>query len=232
MPENGYNQWCMKNSKLYILIALLAALLSGTILLNSNVPETDSTEPAVTETAETEPKTDETDGTDRKETEEDQEKPEKLVYEAVFLDSEDVKEVFRDIRGDDAPYKNVPSSYHVTVYYMPDQWMQKFYGKKVSVVCTRYQYGEVPDRDGELIGNEGVLVELKSDDPELQSYLDASEDQIFHITGSYEKYPKYTMNLDFSRGREISYTIEGTFGVYIDGGKIRLNPYGSGTDGQ
>ena len=88
MPENGYNQWCMKSSKLYILIILLTALLSGTLLLNSNVPETGSTEPAVTETAETEPETDETDGTDRKETEEDQEKPEKLVYEAVFLDSE------------------------------------------------------------------------------------------------------------------------------------------------
>lgn len=228
--DTVYNQRSMKNSRLYILIILLAALLSGTVLLNSSVPEDGVSEPAVTETEETE--LTETDEAVQEETEEKKEqKKEKLVYEAVFLESEDVEEVFRDIRGDDAPYENVPANFHVTVYYKPDQWMQQFYGKKVSVVCTRYQAGEVPGRDG-MTANEGILAELVSDDLELQSYLDASEDQCFHITGSYKDVPKYTMYLDFSGGKEISYTLEGTFGAYIDGGRIRLSPEESGTGGQ
>ena len=141
-----------------------------------------------------------------------------VVYEAVFMSKEEVIEEFRNLRGETPPYENTPKEYHVTTVFRPtaDSW--QFYGAEADVHGYCYKAGDAADDDGNLTGNEGVLVKLSSSNPDFQKYIDNLTEHVWHITGSYEKAAKFTNRLDFSDGTPVSFTIAGKFGAYMSDG--------------
>ena len=78
------------------------------------------------------------------------------------------------------------------------------------------------DDDGDPTHNEGLKVELYSEDEEMNAYL-TEHPANYHITGSYEKLAKYTGYVDFSDGKPVDRTITGTFGAYLNGAKIAFD---------
>ena len=150
-------------------------------------------------------------------------KPEKnrhVVYEAVFMKNEEVLEVFRILRGEIPPYEHIPAEYHVTTIFEPETDSRQYYGSDVAIHGYVYKTGEVIDDDGNLTGNEGVLVKMYSSNPGLQKYIENITNRVWHITGSYAKEAKYTKNLDFDDGTPVNFTITGTFGAMMDDGSF------------
>ena len=147
-----------------------------------------------------------------------------VVYEAVFMENEEVLEVFRLLRGETPPYEHVPDKYHVTTVYMPERDSRQFYGSDVAVHGYCYKAGEVMDTDGNPTGNEGVLVVMYSSNSDFQHYFNNIVDRVYHITGSYTKEAKYTLDLDYSDGTPVSFTITGKFGALLSNGTYVFRP--------
>lgn len=76
--------------------------------------------------------------------------------------------------------------------------------------------------EGDTVQAEGFMVELVSDDPEVQAYFENST-IVFHITGSYSYQPKYTGYLDFSDAQPLDYTVKGTLGAYLTNKEITFS---------
>ena len=144
-----------------------------------------------------------------------------VVYEAVFVDNERIKSIFKEVRGE-APYPKITADYHVTTAFRPDKDVRNFYGKEVTVRITGYKAGDITTDEGGTTQNEGFKVELISDDAELTSYI-IGQGKNYHITGSYVDQAKYTGYLDFSDATPLDYTVKGTFGAYLSSGKITFN---------
>lgn len=147
-------------------------------------------------------------------------------YEAVFLDKEEVENVFR-MASNKYPEYNVPGNYHVTTDYMtdsmPEPKNENLYGTPVTVHIIGYASGPVQDLEEDITSyNEGLLVELSSTDERMQDLID-SRDKIWHITGSYSVAAKYTEQLDFSDATPLDITIEGVFGKADHEGNIILD---------
>ena len=143
-------------------------------------------------------------------------------YEAVFLDKEKAADIFRSISENYPDYEILPHSFHVTTEFKPEKRHKSLYGMPVSVHITGYVSGPVRDEDGHILSyNEGVLVEVTSENEEMQELL-TSLDKIWHITGSYTESAKYTEYLDFSNAKPVDITIEGTFGIGDSDGKFTL----------
>ncbi|SCW35513.1 hypothetical protein SAMN02910456_00694 [Ruminococcaceae bacterium YRB3002] len=151
----------------------------------------------------------------------DREDTDYVVFEAVFLDNGEIDEIFREIRGD-APYRNVTPDYHVTVTFLPDTDVRELYGADVEVHIVGYKAGEVPQDDGSITHNEGLEVELYSEDKTVNDYLMANVVN-YHITGSYDDYPQYTLSLDFSDAEPLDITVHGTLGAYLNGNWITFD---------
>ncbi len=137
-----------------------------------------------------------------------------VIYEGIFVDNDEVTQLFADVRGKKAAYKNVPEDFHVTTQYMPETAHPEWYGQKVTVRITAYAKQKVKMDDGKASANEGFGVEVTSDNQELNEFL-KSLDKNYHITGSYKDGAKYTEQLDFSKGKAVDKTITGTFGGYM-----------------
>lgn len=144
------------------------------------------------------------------------------VYEGIFLDNDEIQELFTKVRGKKAPYKNVTQEFHVTSQFMPEEAHAQWYGQQVTVHITAYTKQKVKMDDGKMTANEGFKAELSSDNQELSDYL-ASLDNNFHITGAYKDSAKYTGQVDFSKGEKVDYTVTGTFGGYYSDNVIRLS---------
>ena len=144
-----------------------------------------------------------------------------VVYEAVFLDADEMVSTFNSVRGD-APYDKIPENYHVTLYYRPEEDGGQFYGSEVQVHIIGYKAGEVIDDDGTVAQCEGFVVELHSDDEAVDRYLQSS-DKFFHITGSYDYKPKYTEFLDFSDAMPLDITVTGIIGGYLNGDTVTFD---------
>ena len=144
-----------------------------------------------------------------------------VVYEAIFLDNDEVSNIFNSIRGDEAPFDKVTTDYHVTSAFMPESDHKQWYGSKVNVHISKYTIQEVKMDDGNMTSNEGLKVELTSENVELNEYL-ISLNKNFHITGSYKDAAKYTDSFDFSDGEDLDIDIEGTFGGFYSDGNIYL----------
>ena len=72
-----------------------------------------------------------------------------VVYEAVFLDSQQVSDILLQIRGrEEAPYPNVSRDYHVTLAYKPEQYARSLYGQEIEVKIVGYKLGTLIDEDG------------------------------------------------------------------------------------
>lgn len=188
----------------YLIIAFsLCALLAWIVVSNQkeNIPAADQN----TQTAQTEPV----------------EEP-YLVYEAVFLDEAEVREIFRSIRGEEAPYEYCPKEYHITVSYLPENPSTQLYGSEINANGSVYKAGDVLDDKGNTTQNEGILVKLVSDIPEFRQLINSTRTQVWHLTGSYSGKAKYTSRLDFSDGKPVSFVISGRFGGYMSDGTVRF----------
>lgn len=145
-----------------------------------------------------------------------------VVYEAIFLDNDEITDLFTSVRGETAPFENVTSDYHVTTEFMPSEAHSEWYGEKVKVHITSYAVQDVTMDDGQTTANEGFKAEVTSEENEdLNEYL-KSLDKNYHITGSYKDGAKYTEYLDFSDGEPLDIYVTGTFGGYYSDGNIYM----------
>ena len=145
----------------------------------------------------------------------------KAVYEAVFLDNEQISSLFAQARGNNAALEKVPNEYHITTAFQPETAHPEWYGQTVNVHITTYAMQEVKMEDGTLTENEGFKVELTSENEELNNYL-ASLNKNFHVTGSSKDAPRWTENIDFSKGQPFEATATGTFGAYMTDQTVKL----------
>ena len=92
----------------------------------------------------------------------------------------------------------------------------------MTVHIVGYANGTVRDEEeGVTSNNEGLLVELSTDNGDLQTLLD-NTDRVWHITGSYTYAAMYTGRLDYSDMVPMDITLEGTFGLADSEGKLTL----------
>lgn len=148
-----------------------------------------------------------------------------VVYEAFFLDNEEILKLFAEVRGPEAPHAIMTQDFHVTTAFMPEQDMREFYGTEVTVHIYAYQDGEVTADDGKLTANEGFFCTVTTENPDMQDFIDHLEKN-WHITGSYQDQggAKYTEYLDLTGAREVEYTVKGHFGGYMSDGNIAFSP--------
>lgn len=133
-------------------------------------------------------------------------------YEAIFLDKDEVLNAFRQAAPDYPKNDLTPPEFHVTTAFQPEEKHTSLYGTKVTVHIVGYTSGTVHRDDGAgESSNEGFLVELSTDNEEMQALLD-SYDKVWHITGSYSAEGYYTEFLDWSKTTPMDITVTGTFG--------------------
>ena len=133
-------------------------------------------------------------------------------YEAIFLDKDEVLNAFRQAAPDYPKNDLTPPEFHVTTAFQPEEKHTSLYGTKVTVHIVGYASGTVHRDDGAgESSNEGFLVELSTDNEEMQALLD-SYDKVWHITGSYSAEGYYTEFLDWSKTTPMDVTLTGTFG--------------------
>ena len=133
-------------------------------------------------------------------------------YEAIFLDKDEVLKAFKQAAPDYPKNALTPPEFHVTTAFKPEEKHTSLYGTKVTVHITGYTSGTVRRDDGAgESSNEGFLVELSTDNGEMQELLD-SYDKVMHITGSYSVEGYYTEFLDWSKMTPMDITLTGTFG--------------------
>ena len=143
------------------------------------------------------------------------------VYEAIFLDNDEISNLFTEVRGEAAPFDKVTKDFHVTTAFMPETAHPQWYGAKVTVHITAYAVQDVKADDGSTTSNEGFKAEVTSDNKELNEYLE-SLGKNYHITGAYKDGAKYTEYVDFSQGEPMDVTVTGTFGGSMSDGVIDL----------
>lgn len=148
-----------------------------------------------------------------------------VIYEAFFLDNEEIRSLFCQVRGENAPYDNLTKDFHVTTLFMPEQDMHTFYGTEVTVHIYAYQDGKVLADDGSFTANEGFFCTITTDNPQLQHFIDHLEKN-WHITGSYQDQggAKYTEYLDLTDAMVVEYTVTGHFGGYLSDGNVSFSP--------
>ena len=133
-------------------------------------------------------------------------------YEAIFLDKDEVLNAFRQAAPDYPKNDLTPPEFHVTTAFQPEEKHTSLYGTKVTVHIVGYASGIVRRNDGAgESSNEGFLVELSTDNKEMQDLID-SYDKVMHITGSYSAEGYYTEFLDWSKTTPMDITVTGTFG--------------------
>lgn len=149
-----------------------------------------------------------------------------LIYEAIFLDNDEIEKLFASVRGKDAPFDKVTQDYHVTTEYMPAEGHAEWYGEKVSVHIIAYAVGEVKMEDGNMTSNEGFKAEVTSGSSEFNDYL-KSLNKNYHITGAYKDEAKYTEYIVFSDGEPMDVYVTGTFGGYFSDNTFNFGSAGT-----
>lgn len=133
-------------------------------------------------------------------------------YEGVFLDFDEIKAAFLKAEPDYPKNELTPPEFHVTTAFQPEEKHTSLYGTKVTVHIVGYASGTVRRDDGAgESSNEGFLVELSTDNEEMQALLDSYE-KVWHITGSYSAEGYYTEYLDWDNTTPMDITVTGTFG--------------------
>jgi hypothetical protein len=139
-----------------------------------------------------------------------------VVYEAIFLNKDDVTALFDKIGGKQV-FKNIPKDYHVTTLYYPKDPVLHLYGTKVRIHVTGYTYERFLDENHRITGAEAVRAEFECDDPTLQEYIDKFHHP-WHITGSYMTEPRYSGVLKIKHMKPVDFYLDGTFGAFGNGG--------------
>lgn len=148
----------------------------------------------------------------------------RVIYEAIFLDNDEILGLFAAVRGTEAPYPKMTWDFHVTTAFRPEQDLRSLYGTEVTVHITAYQRGEVRTDSGESTENEGFFGSVTTESRALREILDRT-DRKWHITGSYRDEAKYTEQLDLAGAKTVDYTIRGRFGGYLDNGTQVFAPW-------
>ena len=145
------------------------------------------------------------------------------IYEAVFLDQNEVENAFKKVTGSNYPKcQNIPDHYHVTTEFKPFIMHRELYGTKAQIHIIGYAYGEAEDDEGIISSNEGFRVEITSDDVEFQKLLSCYK-KIWHITGSYSVAAKHTGLIDYSNMLPVDISITGVFGMGDNEGNVILS---------
>ena len=119
-------------------------------------------------------------------------------------------------------YFSGPQEFHVTTEFLPSVTHEDLYGTEVFVHITCYKFGTATDpKDGTTSENEGLKVEVQSENPKMQELLD-SFNKNWHISISYTIGGKYTEYMDFSDAEPVSITLTGKFGSCDSNGKLML----------
>lgn len=133
-------------------------------------------------------------------------------YEGIFLDTDEVKKAFLQAEPGYPKNELTPPEFHVTTAFKPEEIHNDLYGTEVTVHIVGYASGTVYRDDGAgESSNEGFLVEVSSDNEDMQALLD-SYDKVWHITGSYSAEGYYTEYLDWDKATPMDITVTGTFG--------------------
>ena len=133
-----------------------------------------------------------------------------ILWEGLFLEEAEVLKAIQSLRLE-SPFKKTPKDYHVTTEFKPAETHENLYGEKAIVTATLYQKGLVTYREKET-GAEGFLVEIKTENPELQKVL--SINRKWHITTSFEDWAVTTNLLNFEKGEKVCFIFEATFGGF------------------
>ena len=95
-------------------------------------------------------------------------------YEAIFLDKDEVLKAFKQAAPDYPKNDLTPPEFHVTTAFQPEEKHTSLYGTKVTVHIVGYTSGTVHRDDGAgESSNEGFLVELSTDNKEMQDLIDS-----------------------------------------------------------
>lgn len=143
-------------------------------------------------------------------------------FEGIFLSYDEVIDAAKKISDEYPRYSVVPKNYHVTTEFLPAVTHEDLYGTDVSVHITGYKFGTVTSpEDGITSENEGLRVELQSENTKMQELLD-SINKNWHISISFTTGSKYTEYMDFSDAEPASITLTGKFGIHDSNGKLML----------
>lgn len=134
-----------------------------------------------------------------------------IIYTGLFIDENEKKKLLAIGK---THLSKIIADPHVTLFFKPgfEKEYRKLWGKKAVVEVVGYA------NDGK---NEGVLVKVKAEDPQLQELFE-KEVKVPHITISVAKdgKPVDTAKLDFHPCEPTK--LEATFGAFCAGGLILL----------
>ena len=134
-----------------------------------------------------------------------------VIYNGLFIDENEKKKL---LALGKTHLSKIIADPHVTLFFKPgsEKEYRKLWGKKAVVEVVGYA------NDGK---NEGVLVKVKAEDPQLQELFE-KEVKVPHITISVAKdgKPVDTAKLDFHPCEPTK--LEATFGAFCAGGLILL----------
>lgn len=150
-----------------------------------------------------------------------------LLYEAFFLDNDEVMQCFSEARGPEAPYPIMTKDFHVTTAFMPELDKRELYGTEVTIKVYAYQNGEIKTDDGSMTANEGMFCTITADNEEMQRYIDSLNNN-WHITGSYKDQgcARYTGALDLTDAQPVEFTLKARYGAALSDGTIAFSPEG------
>lgn len=130
-----------------------------------------------------------------------------FVYVGCFVRFENFQSAIRHIRKN--PLENDIQDPHITFAYKPKEVVQSLFGEKIHIIIVGY------GNDGL---NEGLKVQLRADNPAIQSMIDQIEVPHITIAVSSEGKPVHTKNLDFENINPIE--MEGKYGGYARWGHV------------
>lgn len=130
-----------------------------------------------------------------------------FIYVGCFVKLGDLHSAISPIRRD--PLENDIQDPHITFAYKPKEVDQSLFGKSIRIKAVGY------GNDGQ---NEGLKVQLESDDPSIQAMVAQIEIPHITISVSPEGRPVNTKNLDFTAIHAIE--LEGTYGGYAKWGEV------------
>lgn len=130
-----------------------------------------------------------------------------FIYVGCFIKFEDFQSAIRCIRKN--PLENDIHDPHITFAYKPKEVSQSLFGEKIHITIVGY------GNDGQ---NEGLKVQLTSDNPAIQIMINQIEVPHITIAVSKDGKPVNTKSIIFDDIDPIK--MEGKYGGYAKWGKV------------
>ena len=130
-----------------------------------------------------------------------------FIYVGCFFKYEDFQTAIKDIRK--SPLKNDVRDPHITFMYKPKEVIQSLFGEVIHVTIVGY------GNDGT---NEGLRVQLKANNPDIQFMINNIAVPHITIAVSDEGKPVNTKDLNFESINPIK--LEGKYGGFAKWGRV------------